>query len=319
MATLYRDQTRHFLISAALMLSLFALLTLAGWLISGVFGVLISTLFVGYLFFFAPRLPMNLTMKAAGAVPLGEREAPALFAMVRELAGKAGLSQLPRLYLLPGTQRNAFAAGSAPHFGLTLTEGLLRVLNRAQLRAVVAHEISHMVHRDTEVLTAAGVISRLTASMAGFGWFMLLLALPMALFAQVTVPYGVIFTLIGVPLLSELLVRGLSRTREFDADLGAAKLTGDPLALAEALRLLEQRPRSLWQRLMGSVQPRRKTAWLDTHPATVERITRLKTYARAMKEPNQPAQTIGMSRVYLARPRWAEFGVFSDKPAVGGR
>ncbi|CAM2009957.1 zinc metalloprotease HtpX [Acanthopleuribacter pedis] len=316
MARLQRDQIRHFRQSALLMIGLFALLSFAGFLVAGLPGVAVTALFALYLLVFAPRLPLDLTMKAAGAVPLQHHQAPALFVLVREIAQAAGLARVPRLYVLPGSHRNAFAAGREPEFGLAVTEGLLRALNPRQLRAVIAHEISHMVHRDTEIMAAANLINRLTGSMAGFGWLLLALSVPLLLFTDGTVPFALILTLIGVPLMSNLLVSSLSRTREFEADLGAAKISGDPKALAEALQILEQ-PQSLWQRLMRPYRPRHRGAWLDTHPATALRVERLQAYARALrhtasKPATAPTGSLPMSQVYLARPRWAEFGVFAE-------
>ncbi len=314
MATFSRDHHRHFWTTLALLASLFLLLTAVAWFLAGAFGVVLTSLLALVTLFFAPRVPLAVTMRAAGALPLTPDQAPVLFATVRELAAKAGLARVPHLFLIPRPERNAFAAGRDPEFALAVTEGLLRSLDRRRLRAVIAHEISHIAHRDTETMATALVLNRLTAVTAGFGQFLFVLSLPLWLFADMVVPLPLIAALVLIPMLGDVLVSALSRTREFDADLGAARLSGDPLALAEALRLLAQDARPFWLRLLFPYQRRRRSSWLDTHPMVEERIARLTAYARAMHQGTQPetapVANRAMSQVYLARPRWAEYGVF---------
>lgn len=317
MPTLSRDHHRHFWVTLALLASLFLLLTAVAWFLAGAFGVACTSLLALGTLFFAPRVPLAVSMRAAGALPLTADQAPVLFATVRELAAKAGLARTPHLFLIPRPERNAFAAGRDPEFALAVTEGLLRGLDRRQLRAVLAHEISHIAHRDTETMATALVLNRLTAATAGFGQFLLLLSLPLWLFANMIVPLPLIAALVVIPMLGDMLVSALSRTREFDADLGAARLSGDPLALAEALRRLERDARPFWLRLLLPYQPRRRSSWLDTHPAIEARVARLTAYAQALHQAQPtPAARAGrptarpMSQVYLARPRWAEYGVF---------
>lgn len=318
MATFSREHHRHFWVTLALLAALFLLLTLVAWFLAGVFGVICTSLLALVTLYFAPRVPPAVTMRAAGAAPLTPDQAPVLFATVRELAAKAGLARVPLLFLIPRPERNAFAAGRDPEFAMAFTEGLLRGLDRRQLRAVIAHEMSHIVHRDTETMATALILNRLTAATAAFGQFLLLLSLPLWLFADMILPLPLIAALVLIPLLGDMMVSALSRTREFEADLGAARLSGDPLALAEALRRLEQDTRPFWLRLLFPYQPRRRSSWMDTHPAIEERVSRLTAYAEALQQ-ERPAQTPRgprlprpMSQVYLARPRWAEYGVFQS-------
>jgi heat shock protein HtpX len=185
---------------------------------------------------------------------------------------------VPTLYLSPSPTPNAFAVGSPRDSAIVVTEGLLRLLDRRALAGVLAHEISHIVNRDLRIMGLADMLTRATAFFALTGQMLLLFNLPFALVGGPLVPWIVPLVLILAPVLMTLLQLALSRAREFDADLGAAHLTGDPLGLASALSALERRSFSFWQVLFPLAREPDRLL-LRTHPATRDRIARLEALA----------------------------------------
>ena len=214
-----------------------------------------------------------------GTRRLVPHQAPGLFVLIEALARQAGLRRLPEVRFLPGGQVNAAATlrGSTPV--LVVTEALLARMDSRRLGAVLAHETAHLAHNDLIVFRLALTLQAATVVLgtmtAVFACFSLLLDPAFSLFW--------VAVALGSQPLSRLLVAALSRTREYAADLGAARLTGDPSALAEALAVIEYRPRTWWEWLTG-----RRTALpgdpsqdaFRTHPPTRERIRRLDWLAR---------------------------------------
>ena len=189
----------------------------------------------------------------------------------------AGLPRVPRLYRVPAPALNAFAAGSREDPAIALTDGLLMSLEPRELAGVLAHELSHVRARDVWVMTLAAVVGRMTSLMSFFGQMLLFILIPVSLFTGQGVPLLAIVLLIFAPTISGLLQLALSRTREFDADVGAIELTGDPRGLASALAKLERQRGGWMQRLFMARAP----SWLMTHPSTDERIRRLMALERA--------------------------------------
>lgn len=214
-----------------------------------------------------------------GTYRLAPHQAPGLFTLVESLARRAGLGHMPEVRFVPGGQTNAAATlrGNTPV--LVVTEALLARLDARRLGAVLAHETAHLAHRDLVVFRLAFTLQAATAVLGT-------LTLALALFALVFDPtmavFWVVFSALA-PVASRLLVAALSRTREFAADLGAARLTGDPQALADALETIEYRPRTWWDWLTGRRSPAPDPAAnaFRTHPATPERVRRLDFLARA--------------------------------------
>lgn len=233
--------------------------------------------FVGY--FFSDKIALAMHH----AQPVDEREAPELYAVVAELAQRAGIP-MPRLYVIPELQPNAFATGRSPkHAAVAVTEGLLRTMNRAELAGVLAHELAHVKNRD--ILTAsiaatlAGAITVL-ARMVGYA----------LMFGgrdreDNGGAFGGIFLLIVAPIAALLIQLAISRSREYAADEKAARLTGNPMGLASALRKLA----ALTERVpMETAQPATASLMIanplsggglmrlfSTHPPIEERIARL--------------------------------------------
>jgi heat shock protein HtpX len=211
-----------------------------------------------------------------GARPLHPNEAPDLWAVLRELAARAGLPAVPVPHYVPSGVVNAFATGTKHHAAIALTDGLLRSLTPRELTGVLGHEIAHIANEDLRVMGLADSISRLTHLLALLGQIMLLFSLPALLWGTVAIQWPALLLLAFRR--SSLLALGLSRVREFDADRLAAELTGDPQGLALALAKIERESRAWLLPGWGNPEP----SWLRTHPATTERIQRLRELADSM-------------------------------------
>ncbi len=228
----------------------------------------------------------KLVLRMQGAQELPEQEAPWLHREVAELSARAGIPK-PKVYLVPDDAPNAFATGRNPEHGVVaFTEGLLRTLPRRELRGVIAHELSHILHRDILVATVAaglaGAVS-LLANVVQWG----------ALFGGAgqdeeggTHPFaGLLFALLA-PIGASLIQFAISRSREFMADEGAAALTQDPEGLALALRRLERgqaleeagptaQPATASLMIASPFRGSGLLSWFSTHPPVEARVARL--------------------------------------------
>jgi heat shock protein HtpX len=211
----------------------------------------------------------------AGARPLSVHEAPQLHHLVQDLARRSNLLRAPQLYYVPNGMMNAFSVGSQDSAAIGITDGLLRGLSRRELAGVLAHEITHIRHNDVRVMGLADLISRTTGLLSTLGQMLLFVNLPLLLIGRSPVSWWAVALLVSAPTLSRLLQLALSRTREFDADLGAARLTGDPAALASALHKMAYQEAGIWRQILLPGRRVPDPSLLRTHPETGERVRRL--------------------------------------------
>ncbi|HET7688422.1 MAG TPA: zinc metalloprotease HtpX [Candidatus Macondimonas sp.] len=263
-------------------------LGLSGWLLWGRDGLLVLVSVGAVSVLANPSLSPRLVMRMYGARPITQSEAPVLWQALLALSARADLASTPRLYYIPSRMLNAFAVGTPMNSAIAVTDGLLRRLTMDELLGVLAHEVSHIRNKDLWVMGLADLFSRATSLVSLLGQFLLLLNLPLILFSQVTINWWAILLLIFAPNLSALTQLALSRTREYDADLNAARLTGNPEALARALAKMERIQGGWLERLFLPGRRIPEPSLLRTHPPTEERIGRLMALQPRLKDAAGP-------------------------------
>jgi heat shock protein HtpX len=266
----------HNLLHSILLLAgMVTILLLLGYVIAGGTGALVAASAGFLVLLFSPQAAPAFLLRLYGARPLSSYEQGELHEITAELARRAGLRTRPQLYYIPSRMMNAFTVGERDNSAIGLTDGLLRRLNLRELIGVIAHEMSHITNKDTRVMMLADVISRVTSNLSLIGQVLIFINLPLFLLGRVHIPWLAILLLLAAPTISALLQFALSRTREFDADLSAVRLTGDPSGLASALAKME-RYQGGW---LGTIlMPGRRQvdpSLLRTHPRTEERVRRL--------------------------------------------
>ncbi len=285
-------------LQTAFFLVLMTLLFIAvGYFISGTIGIVSALIVAVILFTITPRVSPQFVLKMYRAIPLRHPDAPGLYRIIEELSSRADLQAPPVLYYIPHSMTNAFSLGSKTNSAIALTDGLLRQLNADELSAVFAHEISHIRHGDLAIMNLADTLSRFIDIFSSLGIFLLLLYFPLYFMMGVIIPLPIIIILMSAPTFSTLLQLALSRTREYDADLGAVELTHDPLSLASALRKVEYHPIRFFDFLPVLKRRDALPSILRSHPVTQKRIDRLLQLAQ-----NYTPRNIMTSDFFILNP-----------------
>ena len=295
--------------STKIIFAMFAILAVTGYVMWGPLGVIGAVLLSAFLIYSVSRASPKMLLKMYKAKPLGPHDLPALQDLFDRLVERTDLEYKPTLYYVPSKMLNAFATGRDEEAVVAVTHGLLQHMNNREIAGVLAHELSHIKHKDVWVMGLADVFSRLTNTMGQIGQFMLLFSLGSILLGGAAlIPWGAVGILLLAPMGSTLLQLALSRTREYEADLGAVRITGDPAGLASALQKVEKAKKGWLQ----AVMPGRKIpepAMLRTHPPTDERIERLMALQGRKDMPQpvtipQPMVNPPQGYVVRRRPRW---------------
>jgi len=308
---------RHYnlrnLIHTILLVAITGLLAgVMAWTVFGTTGLIYAAAYGAAGIYALGRISPAMVLKMYKARVLETNELPELHHVIRDLAARADLPAVPRLYYVPSQMLNAFAVGRREDSAIAITDGLLRAMSLRQIAGIVAHEIAHVKNGDLKVMGLADVLNRITGFMSTLG----LLGIPALFGMGWNIPVTGLLLLIFAPTIGGLLQLALSRAREFDADLDGASLTGDPEGLASALAHLEKRQQGKWEGLMlpGSRFP--EPSLLRSHPKTEDRIARL----MALKSGQRHAYATEPERAEpgpsiippIGRPkiRWQRFGVW---------
>ena len=261
------------------------LLVTMTWLLAGGTGLVWIAIAGGLALLSASRITPDLILRLYRARPLPANVFREGNELVAALSARAGLSKPPRLYYVASSNMNAFAVGRPENAAIAVTDGLIRGLNLRQFAGVMAHEISHIRNGDVKVMAIADMVHRMMGTLQLVGFIMLFLYAPSILSGGA--PFFAIALLIGAPMLTGLLQLALNRTREYEADLDAAGLTGDPEGLASALQTLERKQGALWERLMAPGGGRLPDpSLLRTHPRTEDRVARLMSLRKPATPPD---------------------------------
>ncbi len=295
--------------SAMLVLGMAVIAGLCAWAIWGPGGILWAMAGVVLAMVLSPSIPPAFVLQLYRARPLDPSEFPKGYAILTELARRADLPHVPKLHYVASSVLNAFAVGNRDSAAIAVTDGLLRTLNSRELMGVLAHEVSHVRNNDLRIMGLADTMSRLTSLLSYFGLFLLVLNLPLLLAGAVGVPWLLVAALVFAPTLMSLLQLALSRSREFDADLDAAELSGDPVGLASALERMERLQGRFWEEILLPGRRIPEPSLLRSHPPTAERIRRLLELAEPAhppmrRHPSEPLVLPGPLRIVETRPRW---------------
>ena len=235
----------------------------------------------------------KMALRAYNAQPLSESQVPELYELVRELCRKAELP-MPRLYVIPTDVPNAFATGRDPeHAAVAVTEGILSMLNRDELAGVISHELSHVKHRDTLIMTLSASIATAISYIANIAQWAAIFGTARDEDGNRSNPIALIVTIVIAPLAASLIQFALSRSREYMADASGARICGKPLALASALLKLDDYAH---HRVIPDAKPATSGLFIinplagvggvanlfSTHPSTEERVKKLREIAAEM-------------------------------------
>jgi heat shock protein HtpX len=273
-----------------------ALVVWIGQMFGGPNGAVLALIFAGVMNFFSYWFSDKIVLRMYGAQEISQNDDPELFDIVRELTVKDGLP-MPRIYIIPEETPNAFATGRNPgHAAVAVTQGIRRILDRRELTGVLGHELSHVKHRDI-------LVSSIAATLAGAISYLAHMAQWAAIFGGGSRDreegggnmFSLLFMMIVAPIAAMLIQMAVSRSREYMADEGGAKVTKDPLALASALRKLQMGVQNIPMQVNNATATSTAHMFIvnplsgggiaslfSTHPPMEERIARLEAMARDM-------------------------------------
>ena len=271
-----------------------ALLVWIGDMLGGRQGAVIALVIAGGMNFFSYWFSDKIVLKMYRGQEITANDDPELYGLVSDLATRAGLP-MPKVYVIPEETPNAFATGRNPqHAAVAVTQGIRRILNKRELAGVLGHELSHVVNRDILVSTIAATLAGAISYMAQMAqWAMIFGGNRDRDDEGGSNIFGLIVMMIVAPLAAMLIQMAVSRSREYGADAGGAKITGDPLALASALKKLhigsQQIPlqaspaaanATAHMFIVSPLTGRSMAALFSTHPPMEERVRRLEEMAR---------------------------------------
>ena len=277
--------------TTALLAALFGLFMLVGQAVGGRSGMIMGFGFALVTNFFAYWFSDKMALAMSGAQPVDEQQAPGLYRMVGRLATRAGLP-MPRVYVIPDMQPNAFATGRNPeHSAVAVTQGITQALSEEELEGVIAHELAHIKNRDILISSVAATIAGAISFIAQMAFFFI----PRNSDDEGPNPLVAILMMILAPISAMLIQMAISRSREFAADKGGAEICGKPMALASALARIERAAEAMpmnvnpaashmyIQNPLGGDRLAGIAGLFRTHPPTEQRIAKLQAIAQQME------------------------------------
>lgn len=309
-----RHKLRNLLQSVLLLGGMVGLLTVCAWVIFGGEGALWALGGWILALILSPRVSPALVLRLYRARRLGPRDFPQGFAILEQLTASAELEHMPSFWYVPSPILNAFTLGRPGNAAIAVTDGMIEALNAREFAGVLAHELSHIRSGDLWVMSLADSIGRLTSLMTFAGGILFVLNLPLMVLGRAPFSWLLVFLLMFGPTIANLMQMGLSRAREYDADLEAADLTGDPAGLASALNKLEAHEAGLFERVLLPGRRLPEPSLLRSHPPVQERIRRLLSLY-----PPTPIERFGESEPFELdgrrgrinpRPRWRITGLW---------
>ncbi len=279
--------------TAALMTGLTVLLVLAGGALGGQGGMIIAFVFAAGMNVFSYWFSDKLVLRMYKAKEVSEGDAPVLYGVVRDLVQRADMP-MPKIYLIPSDAPNAFATGRNPnHAAVAATSGMLRMLNREELAGVMAHELAHVRNRDILIGTVAATIAGAISLLATMAQWAMIFGGGRRDDDDGGGIIGLIAMMILAPFAAILIQMAISRSREYQADATGARLCGNPIWLASALKKLDTASKRVPMDAspvtahMFIVNPLRGggvAKLFSTHPPMDERVARLEKMARGAIE-----------------------------------
>ncbi|MEO1591621.1 MAG: M48 family metalloprotease [Cyanobacteria bacterium J06632_22] len=270
--------------TVALLGLLTGLLVIIGYSLYGPQGAIIGLVMAAVTNFGSWFYSDKIALQAYRAQPVTRQQAPGLYSMVERLAQKAEIP-MPGVYIVPGAAANAFATGRDPeHAAVAVTEGIVKALSPEELEGVLAHELTHIINRDTLTQAVAATIGGAIAFLAQMLQYSMLFGGSRDRNGGGANPIALMATIFLAPMAATIIQMGISRTREFAADAGAAKLTGNPRALAQALQRLEASAQRMPMQANPAFEPllivnalpqQMFRSLFSTHPSTADRVARL--------------------------------------------
>jgi heat shock protein HtpX len=271
--------------TAILLALLTAMLVLLGGAVGGRQGMLVAFFIALVMNFVSYWWSDKIVLRMYGAQEISEAQAPGLYAMVHRLASKAGIP-MPRVYLIPSDQPNAFATGRNPeHAVVAVTEGIMRILDDDELEGVLAHEISHVTNRDVLIGTIAATLAGAITYLAHMAQFAAFFGGGRRDDDDAPSPIVMILMAVVAPLAAMLVQLAVSRSREFGADASGARLAGRTWGLSKALEKLDMaaqqvpmqaNPATAHMFIVNPLTGASFSRLFSTHPPTEERIARLR-------------------------------------------
>lgn len=274
-----------------LLTGLTLILIAIGNLLGGQTGIIVALVFAALMNLGSYWFSDKLVVRMSGAVPLSEQEAPELYQMTREMCHRANMP-MPRLYLIPDMQPNAFATGRNPQNGVVaVTQGLLQLMNYDEVKGVIAHELAHIKNRDTLIMAIAATIAGAISAVAHMFYYATLFFGSRD--EDAPNPLAALALVIVAPLAAMIVQLAISRAREYEADKTGAEIAGTPIGLANALRKLEAaaqripnehaQPATAHMYIVNPLRGGGILALFSTHPPVQERVRRLEAMASGVR------------------------------------